>query len=137
MAYHHPPKQQLKEILESSQNIAVVGLSDQPHRTSYMVSKAMEEAGYNIIPVNPTIKETLGKKAYPSLDDVEEPIDIINVFRRSEYLPGLAKEAAETDAKVFWAQQGVYSEEAYHYLNERNITVVMDTCIKVAHATIV
>lgn len=134
MPYENPSNQQLKDILQSSKNIAVVGLSDQPMRTSHMIAKAMQDAGYNIIPVNPTIEETLGKKAYASLKEVEEDIDIINVFRRSEYLPEIAQEAAETNAKVFWAQQGVYSEEAYDYLKNKEITVVMDSCIKVVHS---
>lgn len=134
MVYDDPSNQQLKEILETSKNIAVVGLSDQPFRTSYMIAKAMEEAGYNIIPVNPSINEALGKKAYSSLEEVEEDIDIVNVFRRSEFLPEHAKEAAKTNAKVFWAQQGVYNEEAYRYLKDKDFTVVMDSCIKVIHS---
>lgn len=137
MPYEDPSNQELKDILESSRNIAVVGLSDQPSRTSYMIAKAMQEKGYNIIPVNPSIKEALGKKAYPSLTEVEEDIDIVNVFRRSEALPAHAKEAAETNAKVFWAQQGVYNEEAYDFLKERGFTVVMDSCIKVLHSMLI
>lgn len=137
MPYEDPSNQELKNILESSKNIAVIGLSDQPFRTSYMISKAMEEAGYNIIPVNPSIKEAMGKKAYSSLAEVEEDIDIINVFRRSEFLSEHAREAAETNAKVFWAQQGVYNEEAYNYLEEKNFTVIMDSCIKVIHSMLI
>ncbi|QDP40304.1 CoA-binding protein [Radiobacillus deserti] len=130
----HPNKETLKQILETSKTIAVVGLSDRPNRTSYQIAKAMQAAGYRIIPVNPEITETLGEKAYARLGDIEEPFDIINVFRRSEYLPELAKEAVQTDAKVFWAQQGIWNEEAYHYLKEHDFTVVMDLCIKVAHS---
>jgi predicted CoA-binding protein len=132
-----PLDDEIKLILENAQTIAVVGLSDDPNRTSYQVSKAMKEAGYTIIPVNPNIKESLGGKAYPSLIDVKEKIDIINVFRRSAFLPELAKEAAKTNGKVFWAQQGVTSEEAYKYLVNRNFTVVMDRCIKVAHSVLI
>ncbi|UFU01154.1 CoA-binding protein [Radiobacillus kanasensis] len=131
---HHPNKETLKEILENNHTIAVVGLSDRPNRTSYQIAKAMQAAGYRIIPVNPEITESLGEKAYPRLTDVDEPIDIINVFRRPEYLPDLAKEAVQTNAKVFWAQQGIWNEEAYQYLTEHDFTVVMDLCIKVAHS---
>ena len=88
----NPSKSEIKEILDRSKRIAVVGLSDRPDRTSYMVSKAMQDEGYEIIPVNPTIDEALGVKAVASLKDVEGPIDIVNVFRRSEQLPGVAEE---------------------------------------------
>ncbi|WP_407269833.1 CoA-binding protein [Radiobacillus sp. PE A8.2] len=134
MSYTQPPKEQLKEILENAKTIAVVGLSNSSDRTSYQIARAMQQAGYKIIPVNPHIDSSLGEKAYPSLSDVKDDIDIINVFRRSEYLPDLAKEAVKTDARVFWAQQGIYNEEAYQYLKEHDFTVLMDLCIKVAHA---
>lgn len=130
----NPSKAEIKEILERSKRIAVVGLSDRPDRTSHMVSKAMQDAGYEIIPVNPTIDEALGVKAVSSLKEIDGPIDIVNVFRRSEQLPGVVEEFLETDAPVFWAQQGLVNEEAYQMLKEKNRTVIMDLCIKVAHA---
>ncbi|MEK5211636.1 CoA-binding protein [Bacillus sp. FSL R5-0603] len=130
----NPSKAEIKEILQRSKRIAVVGLSDRPDRTSHMVSKAMQDAGYEIIPVNPTIDEALGVKAVSSLKEIEGPIDIVNVFRRSEQLPGVAKEFLETDTPVFWAQQGLVNEEAYQMLKEKGRTVIMDLCIKVAHA---
>ncbi|MCY9341830.1 CoA-binding protein [Bacillus inaquosorum] len=130
----NPSKAEIKEILERSKRIAVVGLSDRPDRTSHMVSKAMQDAGYEIIPVNPTIDEALGVKAVSSLKEIDGPIDIVNVFRRSEQLPGVTEEFLETDAPVFWAQQGLVNEEAYQMLKEKDRTVIMDLCIKVAHA---
>ncbi|MDP4111091.1 CoA-binding protein [Bacillus subtilis] len=130
----NPSKAEIKEILQRSKRIAVVGLSDRPDRTSHMVSKAMQDAGYEIIPVNPTIEEALGVKAVSSLKEIDGPIDIVNVFRRSEQLPGVAEEFLETDAPVFWAQQGLVNEEAYQMLKEKGRTVIMDLCIKVAHA---
>lgn len=130
----NPSKAEIKEILDQSKRIAVVGLSDRPDRTSHMVSKAMQDAGYEIIPVNPTINEALGVKAVSSLQEIEGPIDIVNVFRRSEQLPGVAEEFLETDAPVFWAQQGLVNEEAYQMLKQKDRTVIMDLCIKVAHA---
>lgn len=133
----NPSNNIIKDLLESSKTIAVVGLSDNPGKTSYQISKIMQEVGYRIIPVNPTVDEVLGEKSYKSLLDVPEPIDIINVFRRPEYLPEVAKEAAQTSCKVFWAQQGIVNEEAYNYLQERGFTVIMDLCIKVAHAVLV
>lgn len=132
---YYPSREEIGQILKEHNTIAVVGLSDNPERTSYQVSKAMQEAGYTIIPVNPTTtSKVLGETAYPSLKDVDKPFDIINVFRRSEHLPEIAKEAAETDAKVFWAQLGLENEEAYHTAKSAGMTVIMDRCIKVEHA---
>lgn len=134
ISMQNPSNEEIKRILDESKTIAVVGLSDNPERTSYQVSKAMQDAGYKIIPVNPTVSEVLGEKAYASLTDIEGNIDIINVFRRSEFLLDVAKEAVQTNAKIFWAQQGLTNEEAYNYLKEHDFTVLMDLCIKVAHA---
>lgn len=136
MAWENPSNEEIRKVLDEAKTIAVVGLSDNPERTSYQVTEAMQKAGYKIIPVNPMVDEVLGEKAYASLTDIEEKIDIINVFRRSEFLPEIATEAIKTDCKVFWAQQGVVNEEAYHLLKENGFTVIMDLCIKVAHAVI-
>ncbi|WP_079530014.1 CoA-binding protein [Halobacillus hunanensis] len=130
----NPDQEQIRNLLQESKTIAVVGLSDKAHRTSYQVSEAMQRAGYKIIPVNPTIENSLGEKAYQQLSDVEEPIDIVNVFRRSEFLPGIAKEAAQMDIKALWAQQGVIHQEAYEILEDHHGMVIMDMCIKVAHS---
>lgn len=133
----NPDNEQLKQILEQSKTIAVIGLSDNPERTSYQISKAMQNAGYKIIPVNPMVDSVLGEKAYDSLTDITVPIDIINVFRRSEFLPDIAQEATQTDCRIFWAQQGIVNEEAYNYLKEQGFTVIMDMCIKVVHSVLV
>jgi len=133
----NPENTEIKQILEKAQTIAVVGLSGNSERTSYQISKEMQDAGYKIIPVNPTVDEVLGEKAYDSLLDVDEDIDIINVFRRPEFLPEIAKEAAQTNCRIFWAQQGIVNEEAYKYLKERDFTVIMDLCIKVVHSVLV
>jgi predicted CoA-binding protein len=129
-----PSRQELGEILKKSKRIAVVGLSDNPEKTSYMVSKAMQDAGYDIIPVNPNADEILGVKAAKSLKDIDGHVDIVNVFRRSEHLLGVAEEFLEIDADVYWAQLGLANEEAYKLLKENGHTVVMDRCIKVEHA---
>src|SRR5690625_668592 len=97
----------------------------------------MQKAGYKIIPVNPKIDTVLGEKAYANLSEIDEKIDIINVFRRSEFLPQIAEEAIETDCNVFWAQQGVTNDEAFDILKENGFTVIMDLCIKVAQAVLV
>jgi uncharacterized protein len=134
MAIEYPSREEIGQILKKANKIAVVGLSDNPDRTSYMVSKAMQEAGYEIIPVNPKAEEILGVKTVASLKELEGHVDIVNIFRRSEFLPELAKEFAEIDADVFWAQLGVENEDAYHFLKEKGYTVIMDRCIKVEHA---
>ncbi|MED3691649.1 CoA-binding protein [Peribacillus butanolivorans] len=130
----NPSREEMGQMLKKSKRIAVVGLSNNPERTSYMVSKAMQDSGYEIIPVNPTVSEVLGVKAVKTLKDIEGHVDIVNVFRRSEFLPEIAKEFAEIDADIFWAQLGVENEEAYDYLKEKGYTVIMDRCIKVEHA---
>ncbi|MEK3808805.1 CoA-binding protein [Bacillus sp. FSL H8-0547] len=129
-----PSREEIGKILKKSRRIAVVGLSDQPDRTSYMVSKAMQDAGYEIIPVNPMVKEVLGVKAVSSLKEIDGHIDIVNVFRRSEHLLAVAEEFLEADADVFWAQLGLVNEEAYKLLKNKGYTVIMDRCIKVEHA---
>ena len=136
MTWKNPPNETIKTILKESKTIAIVGLSDNPARTSYQIAEAMQKAGYKIIPVNPKVDQVLGEKAYTRLTDIEEKIDIINVFRRSEFLPQVADEAIQTDCKVFWAQQGVSNEEAYKTLKEHEFTVIMDLCIKVLHAVL-
>ncbi|MFQ3543214.1 CoA-binding protein [Halobacillus rhizosphaerae] len=134
MSFQNPTQEQIKKLLNESKTIAVIGLSDNPGRTSYQVSQAMQEAGYRIIPVNPTIQESLGEKAYASISEVKEPIDIINVFRRPEHLPEIAKECKGVKAKAFWGQQGVIHPEAYEQLKDSDMLVIMDMCIKVAQA---
>jgi len=130
----NPSNDELKEILQNAKTIAVVGLSDNPERTSYQISKEMQNLGYKIIPVNPIVDAVLGEKAYRSLEEVEEDIDIINVFRRSEHLLSVAEDAIKTKSNIFWAQLGVSDEKAYKLLKERGFTVIMDLCIKVVHA---
>ncbi|MBL4950686.1 CoA-binding protein [Neobacillus sp. YIM B02564] len=134
MTIENPSREEIKEILKKAKRIAVVGLSNNPERTSYQVSAAMQKAGYEIIPVNPTIDEALGVKAVASLKDIEGHVDIVNVFRRSEQLLDVAKEFVNIDADVFWAQQGLVNEQAYQFLKEKGYTVIMDRCIKVEHA---
>ncbi|MBW7461248.1 CoA-binding protein, partial [Paenibacillus sepulcri] len=90
MAFENPSREEIKEILEQTNTIAVVGLSDNPERTSYLVSQAMQAKGYRIIPVNPNADTILGEKSYPSLRDIPEKVDLVNVFRRSEHTPPIA-----------------------------------------------
>ena len=130
----NPSREEIGQILKNAKKIAVVGLSDNPDRTSYMVSKAMQDNGYEIIPVNPAVKEVLGVKAIGSLKELDEHVDIVNVFRRSEFVMDLAKDFLEIEADVFWTQLGVVDEEAFQLLEEKGRKVIMDRCIKVEHA---
>lgn len=134
MTIENPTRSEMGDMLKKAKRIAVIGLSDKPDRTSYMVSEAMQKNGYEIIPVNPSVDEVLGVKAVSSLKEIEGHIDIVNVFRRSEFLPEIAREFAEIDADIFWAQLDVVNEEAYEYLKDKGYTVIMDRCIKVEHA---
>ena len=102
----------VEEQLTNSKTIAVVGLSDNPDRPSYGVSRYMQSQGYRIIPVNPMIEEALGEKSYPDLKSVPEPIDMVDIFRRSELVPPVVDEAIEVGAKYIWMQDGVVHEEA-------------------------
>ncbi|WP_026561644.1 CoA-binding protein [Bacillus sp. J37] len=134
MPIENPTREEIGQILKNSKTIAVVGLSNNPERTSYMVSKAMQNAGYEIIPVNPTVDEVLGQKAVASLSDIKGHVDIVNVFRRSEHLLEVAQEFLKIDADVYWAQLGLENEEAYQLLIDNHKTVIMNRCIKVEHA---
>lgn len=133
MAHSNPDQKKIKHILDNSKRIAVVGLSDNPSRTSYQISSQMQQAGYDIIPVNPTVDEVLGVKAVKRLQDIDGPVDIVNVFRRSEFLPEVARDVLEIDAGTFWAQLGVSHEEVPTVLAQKDINIVMDSCIKVEY----
>lgn len=126
-----------KKLLEEAEHIAVVGLSDKPYRTSYQIAEALINAGYKITPVNPEIEEVFGVKAVSSVKELPEDVDIINVFRRSEHLYDLAKEAVETNVPAFWAQLGVYDKNAEQLLKDHDKYVIMNSCIKVDHAMLV
>ncbi|ADU30475.1 CoA-binding protein [Evansella cellulosilytica] len=130
----NPSREEIKTILDEATTIAVVGLSDNEMRTSHQIAFALLQSGYDIIPVNPTIKEVFGIKALNFLKELDRPVDIINVFRREEFLPEIAEEASHVDAKVFWCQQGLVSEEAYKIAQNAGMKVIMDRCIKVEHA---
>lgn len=120
-------------ILAGAKVIAVVGHSNDPSRTSYQIGRFLKEAGYTVYPVNPTIESVDGDKAYASLADVPERIDVVDVFRRSEYLSGVVDDAIAVGAPVVWAQLGVYDPDAAQKGENAGVRVIMDNCIKVAH----
>lgn len=124
---------EIGELLRRSKTIAVVGLSDSPLRPSYGVSAYMQSHGYHIIPVNPSIKGALGEKAVSSLAAVPEKIDIVDVFRRSEFVPEVVDEAIRLKIPAIWLQEGVIHEEAAEKARKAGIFVVMDRCILKEH----
>ena len=116
----------IDELLRDSKTIAVVGLSDNPSRDSHRVSSYLQSQGYRIIPVNPTIDEVLGEKSYPDLTSVPEPIDLVDIFRRSELVPPVVDEAIELGVKYIWMQDGVINPEAAAKAAAAGIPVVLD-----------
>lgn len=136
--HKNPGQEEIRNLLESSRNVAVVGLSDDPRRPSHGVAKSMQSFGYEIFPVNPNLSgPVLGREPHGSLREIEAQIDIVDVFRRSEEVMPVTREAVEVGAKVLWLQLGVINEEAAEYAAEHGLTVVMNHCIKVDHASLV
>ena len=112
--------------LAGSKTVAVVGLSTNPERDSYRVARYLKDMGYRIIPVNPTVDEVLGEKSYPDLKSVPMPIDMVDVFRRSELVPPVVEEAIQVGVKFIWMQDGVIHEEAAEKARAAGIPVIMD-----------
>jgi uncharacterized protein len=123
----------IAELLQSSRTIAVVGLSSKRFRPSYGVAEYLKRSGYRIIPVNPRETEVLGEKSYPDLDSIPEPIEIVDIFRRSEFVPEIVEAAIRKWAKLIWMQEGVFHEAAARRAEEAGIAVVMDRCILKDH----
>jgi uncharacterized protein len=126
----------IDEILRTYRTIAVVGLSHKRFRPSYGVSEYMKSAGYRIIPVNPNEREVLGEKAYASLEDVPEDVEIVNIFRRSEFVPEVVEAAIRKGARAIWMQEGVVHEAAAQRARAAGLDVVMDRCILKEHRRI-
>jgi uncharacterized protein len=121
------------DILRSVKTIAVVGLSSKRMRPSYGVSEYMQHAGYRIIPVNPAETGVLGEKAYPDLDSIPFPVDLVNIFRRSELVPPVVDAAIRIGAKAIWMQEDVVHEEAAGKARAAGLKVVMDRCVLKEH----
>jgi predicted CoA-binding protein len=128
-----PKSDPITELLKRAKTIAVVGLSNSPLRPSHGVAAYMQTQGYRIIPVNPHIDESLGQKSYPSLLDVPEKIDIINVFRRPEYVGEIVDQAIHLKVPAIWMQEEVINQEAAEKARQAGIFVVMDRCILKEH----
>ncbi len=126
--------QTIQRVLHTSKTIAIVGLSNNELRASYFVGYYLKRHGYRVIPVNPRESEILGEKSYPSLGDVPEPVDVVDVFRAPDALPGIAQESVAIGAKALWCQFGVINEEGARIAEEGGLTVIMDLCLKIEHA---
>ncbi|MFU2488581.1 CoA-binding protein [Thauera sp. WH-1] len=126
--------QTLRRVLRESRTIAVVGLSADWFRPSYFAAKYMQEHGYRIIPVNPKYAEILGEKCYPDLASIPEPVDMVDVFRKSADALPIAEQAIAIGAKSLWLQIGVINEEAKRKAEAAGLTVVMDRCVKIEYA---
>lgn len=124
----------IRELLESVRVIAIVGLSDNPSRDSYRIGSYMQKHGYHVIPVNPTIESVLGEKSYPDLKSVPGKIDLVNVFRRMEYIPGIVDDAIAVGAGAIWLQLGIEHPEAEERARQAGMEVVSDRCIYIEHS---
>jgi uncharacterized protein len=124
----------IQRLLHTARTVAVVGLSNNELRASYFVGYYLRRHGYQVIPVNPRETAILGQTCYPSLSDVPEPLDIVNVFRAPDALPGIAREAVAIQAGALWCQFGVINEEGARIAEDAGLTVIMDRCLKVEHA---
>ena len=134
--FQNPPKEVIYDYIKQTKTIAVVGLSDRTETAAYEVSQVMQEAGFTIIPVNPKLagQKILGETVYARLQDIPVHIDMVDVFRRSEFLPDVAKDFLETDADIFWAQLGLENEEAEKLLRQAGRSaIVMNKCLKIEY----
>ena len=137
MAHQNPPDQELRQLLTDATTIAMVGASSNPDKASHGIMQKLQHAGYKVIPVNPKEPEILGERAYPSLLDVPERIDIVDVFRRAEDTPPVAREAVEVGAKALWLQLGIRSDESAKIAREGGLEYVEDLCTAVVHSRLV
>ena len=134
----NPDRREIRDLLDRARTVAVVGLSDRPYRTSHAIAAALQGYGYKIFPVNPKLKgPVLGEEPYESVAGIPTTVDIVDVFRRSEKVMPVARDAVAAGAKVLWLQSGIINEEAAAYAKEHGLTVVMDRCIKVDYASLV
>ena len=134
MVHQNPSDQELVQLLTDAATVAVVGASSNPDKASYGILQKLHQAGYRVIPVNPRETEILGERSYPSLVDVPERIDIVDVFRRAEEAPGIADEAVTIGAKALWLQSGIVSEDAAARAKAGGLIAVMDACIGSTHS---
>ncbi len=134
MAWQNPSDDLLRALLTDTRTIALVGASSNPERSSHGIMRKLLQVGYRVIPVHPREAEILGQQAYATLDDIPEPVDLVNVFRRAEDTPPIAEAAVRIGAKVLWLQLGIASDEAARIAEAGGLQVVMDACIGTLHS---
>ena len=136
--HENPSADEIRTLLEESHTVAVVGLSDKPYRTSHSIARSLQDFGFKIFPVNPNLSGVvLGEEPYASVKGIGEPVDIVNVFRRSEKVMPTAEDAVAAGATALWMQSGVINEGAAAYARENGLTVIMDRCIMVDYVSLV
>jgi len=136
--HENPDWQEIRDLLDRTRTVAVVGLSNSPYRTSHAIAEALQGFGYRIFPVNPNLSgPVLGERPYERVVDIPTPVDVVDVFRRSEKVMPVAVDAVAAGAKVLWLQSGVINQEAAAYAAEHGLTVIMDRCIKVDYASVI
>ena len=136
--HQNPGPEEIRNLLSGARTVAVVGLSDRPHRTSHAIARALQGFGFRIFPVNPNLEgPVLGEEPYGRVQEIPEGVDIVDVFRRGEMVMPVAEDAVAAGAKALWMQSGVVNEPAAAYAREHGLTVVMDRCIKVDYAYLV
>jgi len=126
--------QKIRDILQKTKTIAMVGLSGNWYRPSYFAAKYLLEKGFEVIPINPNYDEILGEKSYPSLKDMKRTVDVVNLFQRADQVPKFLTDAKEAGAKIFWMQLGIVNMEASRAASELGMTAVMDRCMKIEYA---
>ena len=134
--HENPTDDELRQILSHAKTIAMVGASANADKPSYRIMAQLLAAGYHVIPVNPKEKQVLGQPAFASLSDIKEPVDIVDVFRKSDDTPPIADEAAAIGAKTLWMQLGVSNEDAATRAKAKGLTVIMDKCIGATHTAL-
>src|ERR687891_2138637 len=127
--FENPSDDDLRQIYEATSTIAVVGASENPGKPAFAIPRQLKGLGYRIVPVNPKGGEILGERAFPSLDEVDVPVDVVDVFRPAEETPEIARQAVKAGAKVLWLQEGIVSEEAARIAREGGLTAVMGICM--------
>jgi predicted CoA-binding protein len=127
--FQNPPDEELRAIYAGASTIAVVGASASPGKPAFAIPRQLQGLGYRIVPVNPKGGEIHGERVYESLDDVDVPVDVVDVFRPAEETPEIARQAVSAGAKVLWLQEGIVSEEAARIAAEGGLTVVMGICM--------
>ena len=129
----NPADEEIKEILKKNKVVAVVGLSPKPERDSHKVAKYLQDHGYRIVPVRPKAKEILGEQAYANLKDIPFPVDVVDIFRKVDAIPGIVDEAIDIGAKVVWMQLGLAENQSAQKAREAGLQVVMNKCLKIEH----